>query len=260
MRGDDDIARITTAAQVQAKAEALYGSDLAATGVVHVTAVTRRRGAYETLKIGPETPESNHDFFVLNLTRARADAILTTGKNLRAEPELVHRLQGPGQVSRALLKWRERYLKKSRPPVTLVLTSGRDVDLEHPVFHSWTRPVIFTGRDGQWRLESRAPDRGVEIVGVDEPGVRAAIECLRFEFGAATIAIEAGPSVSRRLYQEPAAVDELLLSVADVPVPDGVRGDVLLSAEDLGRLFPPPRPAYRVETGDGTWSFYRFRR
>lgn len=261
MRSDDDIARITTAEEVAAKAGEIYGDGLGTTGVVHVTATTRRRDVYESLRIVPRTPKCVHDVFVLALTRARADALLTTGKTLRAEPALEHRLLGPGKVPEALLDWRRRYLGKSRPPVSLVLTRGRGLDLDHPVFRAWTRPVIYTSREGQWLLESQAADRGIEIIGVDRPTVRGAIECLRFEYGAATIAIESGASVARRLYEPPAAVDELLLSVADVPdLPDSVRGATLLAADDLGRIFSRFSPPYRVKTDNGEWSFHRFLR
>lgn len=258
---DVEIADLSTADDVQAAVREIYGADLDSTGVVHVTAVRQRRDVYETLKILPETPKCAHDFFVLNVARARADAIVTTGKILREEPRLEHRLQGPGRVAEALAAWRRDCLGKSRPPVTLVLTSGRDLDLGHPVFKAWTRPVIYTGREGHWRLESRAADHGVEVVGVDEPGVRGAIEFLRYQFGAATISIEAGPSVSCRLYEPPPAVDELLLSVVEVAdLPASVRGGKFLTAADVGRVFSRYTVPYRVTTEDGEWRFQRFLR
>jgi len=259
---DDQIADIRTADDVAAKVREIYDAPLKATGVVHVTAVWRRpRGGYLTLAINQDTPESAHDAFVLNLTRARADAIVTTGKNLRAEPELNHDLQGPGDLGQALLHWRRDHLGKPNRPVTLVLTSGRTLDLGHRIFRSWTRPVIYTGREGGWRLESRAADAGVEVVPVAEPSLRAAVDFLRREFGAATVAIEAGPSTSRELYDDPLRVDELLLSVYEAPdLPQTVRGGDFLTAEDLARLFPRFSPPHRVRTGDGEWRFLRFQR
>lgn len=258
---DVEIADLTTADDIAAAVREMYGADLASTGVVHVTAVHQRRDVYETLKIRPETPKCAHDFFVLNVARARADAIVTTGKILREEPAVVHRLQGPGRVADALAAWRRERLGKSRPPVTLVLTSGRGLDLGHPIFKAWTRPVVYTSRQGQWNLESQAADHGVEVVGVDEPGVHGAVDLLRYEFGAATISIEAGPSVSCRLYEPPPAVDELLLSVAEVrDLPQSVRGGKLLTAEDVARIFSRYSAPYRVTTADGEWRFQRFLR
>ncbi len=258
---DLEIADLTTAADVAAAVREIYGADLASTGVLHVTAVRQRRDVYETLKILPETPKCAHDFFVLNVARARADAIVTTGKILREEPDLEHRLQGHGRVADALAAWRREHLGKSRPPVTLVLTSGRGLDLGHPVFKTWTRPVIYTGLQGQWRLESQGADHGVEVIGVDEPSVRGAVQFLRYEFGAATISIEAGPSVSCQLYEPPPVVDELLLSVVEVPdLPASVRCGRFLTAEDVGRIFSRYSVPYRVTTEDGEWRFQRFLR
>ncbi len=256
-----EIAGLTTAADVTAAVREIYDADLDSTGVLHVTAVHQRRDVYETLKIRPETPKCAHDFFVLNLARARADAIVTTGKILREERDLEHRLQGPGRVADALTAWRQEILGKRRPPVTLVLTSGRRLDLGHPVFKAWTRPVIYTGRQGQWRLESQAADHGVEVVGVEEPSVRGAIELLRYEFGAATISIEAGPSVACQLYEPPPTIDELLLSIADVShLPASVRGGKFLTAEDVARIFSRFSVPRRVMTEDGEWRFQRFLR
>ncbi len=261
MRPDAEIAELDSAAAVAAKAEEIYGAPLTSTGVVHVTSVWRRRTAYLTLAIGPRTPRSAHDALVLNLTRARADAILTSGRILRREPRLEHRLGGPGRVPEALAAWRREHLGKDSPPVTLVLTSGRRLDFDHPIFSAGTRAVVYTSRAGQWRLESRAADRGVEVVGVDEPSVGGAIDLLRYQFGAATISVEAGPSVSRQLYEPPVTVDELLLSVYDAPqIPAGVRGDPFLDAGELVHVFSRASLPYRVATADGEWSFQRFLR
>lgn len=261
MRRDEAIAELVSADEVAAKVGEIYGAPLTSTGVVHVTSVWRRGAVYSVLAVGPRTPHSAHDAFVLNLARARADAILTTGRILRREPRLVHRLQGPGRIGEALGAWRRERLGKDRPPVTLVLTSGRGLDFDHPIFGAGTRVVIYTGRRGQWRLESRAADRGVEVVGVAEPSVHGAIELLRFEFGAATISVEAGPSTARRLYEPPVAVDELLLSVCEAPeIPGDARGGAFLDAVELGRIFSRLSAPYRVAAGDGEWSFQRFLR
>lgn len=259
---DGEIEGLETAADVSAALERIYGAPPVATGVIHPTAVwDGEEGRLVTLEINDRTPRSAHDFFLLNAARARADAILTTGKILREEPELEHRLQGPERVPEALAAWRAQTLGKQQPPVTLVLSSGRDLDLEHPLFRSWTRPVVYTSREGQWRLESRAADCGVELAGVDLPTARGAVEFLRRSFGAATVSIEAGPSVSRRLYRDPPVVDELLLSVFHAPALDkAVRGAEFLPRRRIEGLFGGGSPPYRVATGDGEWRFRRFTR
>ncbi len=266
MHRDSDIADIASADDVAATVEEIYGTNLATTGVVHVAAVRRRRsGVYEPLRAGSGVCRCAHDVFIRNLTRARADAILTTGEVLRRDPALVHSLRGPEQTPQALADWRRQYLGKRQPPVTLVLTASGDIDLDHPVLRTWTRPVVYTGRRGEWRLESRAADHGVELVGVDEPHVRGAVDLLRHEFGAATIAVEAGPEGSRQLYEPTVEVDELLLSVCETPLSEapelvGDRGGRFLEADELGRIFAAASPPYRVETDAGVWSFQRFLR
>ena len=259
---DDRILEISTALDVARHVQEIYGDDLTSTGVLHVTAVWNGgRGAYVTLDITPDTPKSQHDLFALGLARARADAIVTTGRILRREPDLSHRLPGSSTFSRALAEWRQGVLGKTTPPITLILTSGRDLDFEHPIFRGPTRPVIFTHPEGHWQLESRAADHGVEVVGVPSPSIQGAVEFLRREFGAATLSIEAGPSTSRQLYEPDLLVDELLLSVFEAPrIPGSVEGGFFLPRPDLFRLFSHVSDPFGVVTADGSWNLQRFLR
>lgn len=266
IRSDDDILTVSHGHEVAAAAARLYGEESSAEGirlrgVVHVTAVWEAgEGALTTLAIGDATPRCHHDFFALNWVRASADAIITTGKILRSEPHLQHRLAGPEDHAQALMDYRLHVLGKEKPPVTLVLTSGRDLDLEHGVFHAWTRPLIYTSQDGEWLLESRAADFGVEVVGAAQPTIQGAIELLRREFGAATIALEAGPSVSRQLY-DPLAIDHLLLSTLQAPRLDArAEGAAFLDEARLHTLLGEPRRGAPVQSEDGLWTFRHFRR
>lgn len=266
MRNDDDILSLSHGDDVAVAASRLFGEEpstegIHLRGVVHVTAVWEAgQGALTTLAIGDATPRCHHDFFALNWVRASADAIITTGKILRLEPHLEHCLAGPGEHPQALADYRRSVLGKERPPVTLVLTSGRDLDLEHRVFQAWTRPVVYTSVDGQWLLESRAADLGVEVVGAERPSIQGAIELLRREFGAATIALEAGPSVSSRLY-DPLAIDHLLLSTLQAPrLPAAAAGAPFLDEPRVHELLGKPRQGPAVRTEDGVWTFRHFRR
>ena len=49
-------------------------------------------GEMVVLEINQSTPRSAHDRFALDLARARADVIVTTGAILRAEPRLAYEL------------------------------------------------------------------------------------------------------------------------------------------------------------------------
>ena len=73
-------------------------------GALHVAAVWRPAGGDRNvvLRISDQTPSSEVDFLLLNLARARAEAIVTTGRILHEEPGVVHDLQGPAPVRAAL--------------------------------------------------------------------------------------------------------------------------------------------------------------
>ena len=262
---DAEITGIATADAVASTAERIYGRRLepAAAGlhVLHPTAVWRRGdGALVTLKINEWSPTSVHDFFVLNLARARADAIIVSGKSVRGEPDLSHRLQGPERVPDALRAWRER-LGKSAAPTSLVLTSGRGLDFSHPLFHGESTAIVFTSPSGAERLRGRRA-AGVEIVSVERPDLRQAISFLYEERHAETISIETGPSTSVSLYEPPVRVCELLLSVYEAPALDErVRGGAFVDPERIDALFERPAPPYQVEAASGArWIFSRYLR
>lgn len=256
---EHEIAGLVTAGDVAAMAGRLYGDRLASPGggrhVIQPAAVWRRGdGALVTLRINDATPKSALDFFVLNLCRARADAIVTSGKILREEADLRHDLQGPAKE--ALRAWREE-LGTREPPISLVLTSGRGLDLGHPLFGGGTRPLIYTSPEGGERLAGA----DVEVIAVTAPSLRGALAELGERYGARTISIETGPSSSAALYEPPPAVDELLLSVYEEhELPEQARGGAFLEPRRLAALFERPRPPYRTLAPSGRWSFARYLR
>lgn len=228
-------------------------------GLLHVTSVWRKDPkTHLTLRIGPHAPPSPIDFFLLNLCRARADGIVTTGRILRQEPELSHRLQGPAAAG--LEDWRRKRQQKTTPPVSLVMTSGRDLDFHHPLFEGPGRVLIYTDPQGAWEVESRATDVGAEVVADPAPSPRGAVDVLRRQLGCATISIEAGPSVSRQYYEPPVIVDELVLSIytADHLAPQA-RGTRQIPPEDLRRLLRRPTAPY-VDPAEPDWEFHRLLR
>ena len=257
------LAQLDSAAAVDALVREVFGHPLTTTGLLQTVAVYRSKpGAFRVLRITPETPRSAFDQFSLMVARARADAILTTGKNLRLEPQGRHLLEGPGGLPAALAAWRREVLGKKEPPHLLVLTRGQDIDLDHPALHIPARILILTGEDAAFSLESRAVDRGIELVGVDDPSPAAAVEFLRRELGAATISVEAGPSVARQLY-DPVIVDEVQLSILDLPdpaaLPAALRGPFYLPESELEALFQSSK-TFQRQTADGVWSFQRLER
>lgn len=258
---DHGLLSLRTAGDVAAAAERIYGDALEAKGIVQVVACWRPSAeTLAVIKIGPGSPRALHDVFALGLARARADAILSTGQILRSEPEVRHELPGPPELAGALAAFRRERLGKTAPPIPLVLTSGRDVDLDHPLFTAAPQTILFTSEDGAARLDEQARARGITVVAHPEPGARSALDYLRRERDVRTLVVEAGPTTTRKLYDDPVAIDELMLSVFEEPRldPAFVGGDFLAPAE-LARLLPASSRPFEVNAPSGHWSFERRR-
>jgi hypothetical protein len=257
---------VTSPQAIDAVIEALFPEGLpsprgATNRVSHVTAcfLSSDDGQDElrTLAINQHTPKSPWDAFVLSLCRARAGAILTTGANLREEPELTHLPLVSEPAASALVAWRNRE-GMGQPPLSVVLTSGRDLDWDHPLFGGET--VIFTGREGEERLGEAAKERGVELVAVAEPAPRGVVRWLR-ESGRGPVSIEAGPSTSRELYRDPSLVDELVLSLFHgEEVPEPARGKALMLVTEMQKALPLASSPRWVDEASGRWSFRRLSR
>lgn len=185
----------------------LYGTtELATRGVVHVTSVDP---SLRVIAIGPAAPASEGDFFVLNLARARADAVLTSGSILRLEPGYRIALAGPQAA--ALAAYRRDVLRKPAPPLCAVMTRDGELPNDHPFWEDGSEKWVLTSPERATRLQ-RALGRRASVIGVDALDARRAVELLA-RHGAALTSIEAGPAANATLYKAPALVDELLLSI-----------------------------------------------
>ena len=212
------------------------------------------------MRICDRTPRSEVDSLLLNLARARADAIVTTGRIMREEPHLSHDLQGKPGVGAALHAWRRQELSLSQPPWLLVLTSGRDLDPAHPAFHASARPIVFCPESSAAEVARRVEHASIEVVGHPAPDLRAAIDYLRYRRGARRITIEAGPSTAIEAYHDPPLADELLLSVyLGETVPESVVGGELPPPAEIDRVMGPVRAAFTVEESTGRWLFEHHR-
>lgn len=248
-----------SAGDVQALVEVMYGDATFSEvdGVAHVTALWESPGGpLVTLKVNENSPKSAYDAFALNVARARADAIVVTGRILREEPNLRYELFGDGELPKALACWRREVRHRVDAPRLLILTSGRDLPLEHPALHSWARPLLFVPADAPAELGARAARAGVEVVTSPHPDLRSAVDHLRDSCGARTISIEAGPSTSRSLYDPPLAVDQLALSLFRGPrLPEGARGPALLDRPAVEAVLLARCPPFVVQEPSGPWSF-----
>lgn len=243
---------------VEARVDDLWGQvelDQSA-GVLHVVSTWSGEDGRHVIRITPQSPKSDTDFFLLNLARARADVILTTGRILREEPHLEYSF--PAAWASDMIRWREAVMGRTTPPKLAVLTSGRDLDVNHPALHGWAPPVIVTSQDAARALRPQLPAH-VDVIGLKLPSAREAIAWSR-ALGASTVSIEAGPSTARALYADPALVDELWLSeFLEADLNHVLRGPIVFPGVPGGvSLRPTGAPALRDETS-GRWRFSRFR-
>jgi riboflavin biosynthesis pyrimidine reductase len=250
---------VRTPADVAALGRALLGDDPARAGrVLHVASVWRdEAGAARVLRIGAKTPRSRHDAFLLALARARAEAIVTTGKILREEPALTHGLLGPPALRAALSAWRRERLVLGLDPWLLVLSSGRSLDPAHPAFHAAVRPLLFVPSAAATGLRERFAETDVRVVSAPAPDVRLALDHLR-RLGAKRITIEAGPTTARALYEAPIRVDELWLAIFEGARPDDEAiGESFPDDATLAAALPRASEPVARDEPSGRWSFLR---
>jgi riboflavin biosynthesis pyrimidine reductase len=251
---------LTDASSVDRAARALFGGPLDThPAVSHSFAAWRseKEAPLTTIQINEHAPKSDLDFLALHIARARADGIIITGKILRDEPNLRYDLQADPRWGEALLNWRKHHWGLCDPPWLLILTGSGDVDFEHPVFHDWLRPMIFTTDRTATRKLAAAP---FPVVSDESPDIRRAIKHLQLARECECVSIESGPSTARALYERPMVVKELLLSVYTEPFLDErAQGEPLVSLSEVRSLFRSETSATHREQGQH-WSFHRLRR
>lgn len=221
---------VRTAADVTALATWTFGRPFEPQpGVAHVVSVSSDAGALMVMRIRPETPRSPYDRFVLSLARARADAIVTTGRILREEPTLRHQLLGTDDARTALEAWGRDVRGHDNRRLSIVLTGGRGFPANHPMLSGPNRVVVMCPEPHTHLLRERLRDRPLEILGFEDLQLAAVIDTARERFGAQTVLLEAGPATVRPLYTSGNAPHELMLSEYLGVVPSGVRGTRLVS-------------------------------
>ena len=254
------LVELTDATSVDRTARALFGSMLdTRPAVSHSFAAWKaaEEAPLTTILINEHSPKSDLDFLALHIARARADAIIITGKILRDEPKLSFDLRADPRWKDALLQWRERRWGIFDPPWLLILTGRGEIDFSHPVFHGWARPLIFTSDRAASRKLSGSP---CPVVSDEAPDIRRAIQHLQLARGCECISIEAGPSTARALYDDPMVVKELLLSVyLERSLDSRAKGQPLVKLSDVRRLFRTETSATHRDLGHH-WSFHRLRR
>lgn len=245
--------------KVLSRAQTLYGElSNAPEGVIHtVSAVRAASGRLHVIKIQQGAPPSSTDGFVLRYWRAHYDAVITTGKVVRAEPTLSYAPQG--ELAQGLMRYRSQVLGKSEPLRCVILTRSADLPADHPIFveaHAG-KPLVLTLSEKAPRLRRALRERA-QVVEIESLDVRRAVAYLQRE-GAAAIGIEAGPSVASELYRAPMRIDHLMLSVCEAAVAaEIVGGQLPADAELFGALQLVSDVSCDEESGP--WRFQHWQR
>lgn len=188
-------------------------------------------------------PPSVVDAFVLGLSRACANDVVTTGANHRAETGLAVSLDAldalPEPCVNALRRFGAQCRRERRaaygslvggPGRTVLLTRSANEEpqlLDSPFFDAHhlrgcgPRPMLWAGSAVSALVRSRAEARGVGIVTRDEPTLAGVLSWLRSHDGVddalpepascrdeRVISIEAGPRTALQLYPSPFGGDD----------------------------------------------------
>lgn len=192
---------IETAEDIDARLESIYGKVdwRRMPGLLHVAAI--ESGSGFVLIPGPSAPPSETDRFVLGFARARADALVSTGAILRAEPELVHTYAENRKAQRAFEVWRAERLGLSAPPELILLSASGEFPRDHPALAAAVGGVVWTTESGAARLGDRVGPLGVRVGDGASSALAGVVRWLRSAGRARTIAVEAGPATSDAMYR-----------------------------------------------------------
>lgn len=274
--GDKRTAELASAIELARRIHSLYGEVdwPRQTGILHVAAIQDRPPV--VIALGPAAPASPVDRFVLGLARARADAIVTSGSILRAEPDLLHRYAENDEEQAAFARWRRDVLGRRDSPSLIVLSGSGAFPTDHPALAAAGAGFVWTSPEGRDRIGAGLPESlAVEIP--DRPAhslaqsVSQALEHAQAKQGARTILIEAGPTIATTLYPEQpergagraagdvALVDELLLSRFEGLLEDDAIGPPFIAEERIGARLGAARTTVAIREDSGPWRFERYR-
>ena len=206
-------------------------------------------GRLRVIVLGEHAPASTTDFFVLNVCRARGDAVLTSAAILRAESVSVS-LQGPW--ASALADYR-KLLGKQAPLCCAIMTRTGELPLVHPIWQDDTTKLVLTTRELQPALAARLGARA-EVLGIEALDARTALASLHGR-GMKLVSVEAGPSTTGPLHRAPSPVRELLLSLYEGPSQSLELGGALAARLLQDRVCVADA---RREEQSGAWRFQRW--
>lgn len=221
-------------------------------GLLQVMAVANRTdGSLAAMRIGPQTPSSATDQFSLEIARARADIILTSGAILRSEPDLIHAI-GP-----AVEAWRREVLRKTEPPEIIFISRGHGFPFDHPALRQ-PGATLATGATTPDGFMAEIRKRGIRHRTLSGNSPRRLVDEL-LSRQARTITLECGPSTASQFYQGRLQVQELMLSWCQgFELPERLDAGEVASLAQLRQHFGSPRSDYTTDESAYPWRFSRW--
>jgi riboflavin biosynthesis pyrimidine reductase len=175
------------------------------------------------------------DRFIMGLLRASADAVMVGSGTLHeTAPEHLFVADRVYPQARELYaRYRSEALKKTAPPLHVVVSGSGGVDLTRAIFHTpGIRTLIVTTQAGRDLLAASGVESLVstEVRSLEGPIIAPAsmLDLLRAQFGVSLLLLEGGPTLFGRFVAD-GCVDEIFLTIAP---------------QVAGRNMPPVRPGF----------------
>ncbi|EGD77539.1 hypothetical protein PTSG_08637 [Salpingoeca rosetta] len=150
--------------------------------------------------------------FVLGASRARAEAILTTGARLREDPQLSWRFSPHDAEHDEMCSWREQLGRPEKLMICVVSEDG--FDLDHPALHEPNIAVTVLTTNmklAQNVIRYRRNHRQFAVSCSRELSAAEALDWARHRYTHVTV--EAGPQMTNFLFRGPAPTPVLFDSV-----------------------------------------------
>lgn len=255
-----DPAQLCTAGDVSSALVRCFGRDPAQDlGMIHSAAIWEGPHGPRSLRIGEHAPASAVDYFLLHAARARANAMVTTGRILREEPSLRYDLGASSPFGEALQAYRRESVGIAERARVIVLSTGIDVPFAHPAFHGWAEPVLFVPDEAPRSVDDLARFHGITLRRFPHLSLDIALDALRRD-GARTTLVEAGTSTTRALYDDRRGFDELILTrFLDAGIDARAIGGAFPDRATLEQIHGAPASETAYTEPSGAWSVSRYR-
>jgi len=205
---------------------------------------------------------NQHDHMVMGLLRAVADAVIVGAGTLRSAPRHRWTAQSIYPALSAVYQQLRITQGKPEPPLTVIVTTHGEVNLDLTVFQSGEVPVlIVTTTQGMQRIYEHNIPSSVQISGVQSAGSLSAHAILKAVCDVRQcnlILVEGGPQLMGDFFAE-RLLDELFLTLA----PQIAGRDNAAERPGLvsGRIFAPENPLWGTLIGvkrGGSHLFMRY--